>query len=207
MRRPQLDHALLPLNHDLQERRSSAEWQPRCALAGPQRQRKGTVTISVSAGTAGGTYFLLACADDTLVVPEINENNNCKASAAQVTVSGPDLIETAVSDSPTTLTTSGTFSVTDTVHNTGSAAAAASTTRYYLSTTTSKSGSSILLTGSRSVPSLAPAATSNGNGSVTVPSTLPHGTYFLLACSDDAKPVLQTTESNNCKASATTTTY
>jgi len=48
----------------------------------------GTVTVTVSAGTAAGTYFLLACADDTLVVPEINEKN-CKASAAQVTVSGP----------------------------------------------------------------------------------------------------------------------
>ncbi len=34
----------------------------------------GTVTVTVSAGTAGGTYFLLACADDTLVVPETNES-------------------------------------------------------------------------------------------------------------------------------------
>src|SRR5438128_1651883 len=41
----------------------------------------GTVTVTVSAGTAGGTYFLLACADYTLVVPETNESNNCKASA------------------------------------------------------------------------------------------------------------------------------
>src|SRR5439155_729574 len=44
----------------------------------------GTVTVTVSAGTAGGTYFLLACADDTLVVPEINENKNCTASASPV---------------------------------------------------------------------------------------------------------------------------
>ena len=89
----------------------------------------GTVTVTVSAGTAAGTYFLLACADDTLVVPEINEKN-CKASAAQVTVSGPDLVETAASDPPTAVTPGGTFSVTDTVQNVGSAAAAASTTRY-----------------------------------------------------------------------------
>jgi len=45
----------------------------------------GTVTVTVSAGTASGTYFLLACADDTLVVKETNESNNCKASAMQVT--------------------------------------------------------------------------------------------------------------------------
>ena len=173
----------------------------------PSATSSGTVTVTVSAGTAGGTYFLLACADDTLVVPETNESNNCKASATQVTVSGPNLVETAVSDPPTTVTPGGTFSVSDTVQNIGTVTAAASTTRYYLSTTTSKSASSILLTGSRSVPSLAPAATSSGNASVTVPSTLPSGTYFLLACSDNTKLVSETNESNNCKASATTTTH
>src|SRR6266566_4225100 len=173
----------------------------------PSASSSGTVTVTVSAGTAGGTYFLLACADDILVVPETNESNNCKASATQVTVSGPDLVETVVSDPPTTVTLGGTFSVSDTVQNIGSAAAAASTTRYYLSTTTSKSASSILLTGSRSVPSLASAATSSGNASVTVPSTLPSGRYFLLACSDDTKLVSETNETNNCKASATTTMH
>jgi len=166
----------------------------------------GTVTVTVSAGTAGGTYFLLACADYTIVVPETNESNNCKASATQVTVSGPDLVETAVSDPPSTVTPGGTFSITDTVQNIGNATAAASTTRHYLSTTNSKTASSILLMGSRSVPSLAPAATSSGNASVTVPSTLPSGTYFLLACSDDTKLVSETHETN-CKASATTTTH
>ena len=173
----------------------------------PSASSSGTVTVTVSAGTAGGTYFLLACADGAFVVPEINESNNCKASAAQVTVSGPDLVETAVSDPPTTVTLGGTFSVSDTVQNIGSAAAAASTTRYYLSITTSKNASSILLTGSRSVPSLASAATSSGNASVTVPSTLPSGRYFLLACSDDTKLVSETNETNNCKASATTTMH
>ena len=161
----------------------------------------GTVTVTVSAGTASGTYFLLACADDTLVVPEINENNNCKASANQVTVSGPDLIETAVSDPPTTLTTGGTFSVTDTVQNIGSAAAAASTTRYYLSTTTSKSGAR-QLNGSRAVPSLAPSASSSGTVTVTVSAGTASGTYFLLACADDTLVVPEINENNNCKASA-----
>ena len=178
------DHALLPLNHDLQERRSSAEWQPRCALAGPQRQRKRHCDRYGECGHGRWNLFLLACTDDGLVVPEMNANNNCKASAAQVTVSGPDLIETAVSDPPTTLATGGTFSVTDTVHNTGSAAAAASTTRYYLSTTTSKSGAR-QLNGSRAVPSLAPSASASGTVTVTVSAGTAGGTYFLLAYADD----------------------
>src|SRR5947207_5047764 len=56
----------------------------------PSASSSGTVTVTVSAGTAGGTYFLLACADYTLVVPEPNEPNNCKASATQVTVRARD---------------------------------------------------------------------------------------------------------------------
>jgi hypothetical protein len=42
---------------------------------------RGTVTLTVPAGTAAGTYFVLACADDKFVVPEASESNNCKASA------------------------------------------------------------------------------------------------------------------------------
>jgi hypothetical protein len=33
-----------------------------------------------------GTYFLLACADDTMVSVESNEANNCVASASVIVV-------------------------------------------------------------------------------------------------------------------------
>src|SRR5439155_156229 len=134
-----------------------------------------------------------------------NESNNCKASATQVTVCGPDLIETGVSNPPTTDRKSGGYAVTDNLQNIGSAAAAASTTRYYLSTTTSKSGAR-LLTGSRAVPSLASSATSSGTVTVTVSAGTEGGTYFLLACADYTRVVPETNESNNCKASATQVT-
>ena len=38
---------------------------------------------------------------------------------------------------------------------------------------------------------------------MTIPSTTPLNTYFLLACADDLTTVVETTETNNCKASAT----
>src|SRR5439155_516815 len=142
---------------------------------------------------------------DTLVVPELNEINNCTASATQVTVSGRDIIETAVSNAPTTSATGGTFSVTDTVQNTGSATAAASTTRYYLSTTNSKSGGH-QLTGSRAVPSLALNDTSICSFTVTATA----GTSALSL--HDALPIYDTlvvpelNEINNCTASATQVT-
>jgi uncharacterized repeat protein (TIGR01451 family) len=57
------------------------------ALA-PNAESTGTVTVRVPAGAAAGAYYLLACADDRRVVDELNERNNCAASAARVTI-GP----------------------------------------------------------------------------------------------------------------------
>jgi hypothetical protein len=39
---------------------------------------------------------------------------------------------------------------------------------------------------------------------VTIPTTAPAGTYFLLACADDLVRRLESNETNNCVASATT---
>jgi subtilase family serine protease len=54
----------------------------------PGTESAGAVTITVPTTTAAGTYYLLACTDDAKKVIESNENNNCRASATQVTV-GP----------------------------------------------------------------------------------------------------------------------
>ena len=47
---------------------------------------RGTVTVTIPAGTPAGTYRLLACADDRRVVAESNETNNCRASTTTVKV-------------------------------------------------------------------------------------------------------------------------
>ena len=52
----------------------------------PGEASTGTVIVIIPSTTLARTYFLLACADDTKVVKESNENNNCRASATQVTV-------------------------------------------------------------------------------------------------------------------------
>jgi hypothetical protein len=116
----------------------------------------------------------------------------------------PDLVETAVSNPPATVTQGGSFSVTDTVQANGSVGAGASTSRYYLSPDTTKSAGDVLLTGSRSVPALAAGASSSGTVTVGVPGATALGTYFLLACADDLGAVAESNEGNNCRASATT---
>jgi glucose/arabinose dehydrogenase len=165
----------------------------------------GSVNITVPTTTALGVYRLLACADDTSVVVETDEANNCIPSATTVQITRPDLIETAVSNPPANPVKPGdTFAITDTAKNQGDVKAAASTTRYYLSLDTIKDGGDKLLTGSRSVPSLAPQASGSGTKTVTVPNGTPLGAYYVLACADDPKQVIETNENNNCIASATT---
>ncbi len=131
------------------------------------------------------------------------------ATSAEVSIqvggpSQPDLVITSLSDPPVTVVAGGSFTVTDTTKNTGMATAGGSTTRYRLSTDATITGSDRLLTGTRSVLSLAVGASSSGSRTVTVPTSVPAGTYFLGACADDLSTVTESDEANNCRASTTT---
>jgi parallel beta-helix repeat protein len=161
----------------------------------------GTVSLTVPTSAPAGTYLLLACVDDTGLVVESDETNNCRASASSVQVGKPDLAVTAVSDPLPALVPGGSFTVTDTVRNQSAFSAPASRAQYYLSLDGLKNGGDRLLSGYRSVPSLAPGAESTGTITVTVPSGTPLGTYFLLACADDTGAIAEADETNNCRAS------
>ncbi len=174
------------------------------AALGPGTSSTGSTTVTVPAGTPAGTYFVIACADDTKVVTESIESNNCLGSTSAVQVTGPDLVETAVSNPPASAVDGMGFTVTDTAQNVGTSTAGASTTRYYLSLDTVKSGSDRLLAGTRAVASLAAGASSTGSVTVTIPGGVPPGAYFILACADDLNAVVETIEGNNCVASAST---
>jgi subtilase family serine protease len=164
----------------------------------------GTVTAAVPQGTPPGSYFLLACADDTNLVSESDESNNCLASGTRVQIGLPDLVEISVSSSPASASPGSAISVTDTAKNQGSGAAAASTTRFYLSADTAKSATDVLLSGTRSVGPLAAGAPSSGTVTVTIPSSTTPGQYYLLACADDLGQVTEGNEANNCIASSGT---
>ena len=73
--------------------------------------------------------------------------------------------------------------------------------QYYLSLDGLKNGGDRLLTGMRTVASLAPSGTSAGTVTVTVPSNMALGAYFLLACADDWLAVIESNETNNCRPS------
>src|SRR5262249_16845900 len=47
----------------------------------------GSKSVTIPNATANGNYYVLACSDDTALVSENSETNNCLASATKVTIS------------------------------------------------------------------------------------------------------------------------
>ena len=164
-------------------------------------QSWGTVTVTISGSTPSATYYLLACADDAGVIAESDEGNNCKASNSTMQVSGgsaPDLRVVSMQVPPPSVSAGGTLDVADTTKNTGEGAAPISVTRYYLSQDTAKGSDDVALTPDRAVPALAAGSQSWGAITVTIPGSAPSGTYYLLACADDADLIPEIDEGNNC---------
>src|SRR5437867_2555895 len=162
-----------------------------------------TLTATPASGSVFSGWSGAGCSGTGSCVVTMNA---AQSVTATFIVSGIDLMETAVTNPPSSVGRKGSFSVTDTTMNQGAVAAGASTTRYYLSADTQKSSNDILLNGSRAVPGLASGATSTGTVTVTVPANVQSGTFFLLACSDDLSVVSESNEGNNCTASASQVT-
>ena len=163
----------------------------------------GSRTVTIPAATPLGTYYLIGCADDLLKVRETNEANNCVTAATRLSVAWPDLVTTSLTNPPASRVRGSTFTMTDTVRNSGAAPAAASTTRYFLSLNGVKDAADLLLTGTRSVVALQPNASSTGSRVVSVPTSTPFGRYRVIACADDLSKVGESNNANNCRASAT----
>jgi subtilase family serine protease len=173
-----------------------------CSFSGLDPGETVQCTGTVAYATAG-TYSMWAQVDVDQIVAESNEANNMFGPQSISVQSGPpDLVQTAVSNPPSSVVIGGSFSVTDTVANAGSGPAGTSTTRYYLSLDGVKTNSDIRLSGSRAVGNLAGGGTSSGTASAGVPK-MAQGQYFLFACGDDLRTVTESNETNNCLASVT----
>jgi hypothetical protein len=172
----------------------------------PGRISQGTVTVEIPSNAPENMYYLLACADDTSKIAESNETNNCIPSIKTVQLIAPDLVETSVTDPPSTASAGDSFSVTDTVENQGGGTYLTSITQYYLSLSGIKDNGAIPLIGKRSIPTLTSGMTSTGTVTVEIPSNATEGMYYLLACADDTSKITESNEQNNCITSSTQVT-
>jgi serine protease AprX len=154
-----------------------------------------TVSLTVPAGTASGTYYVIAKADSIGSLPEISETNNVRAGA--LSKIGPDLL-VSIFNAPSTVVRGTAFTVGDTTRNDGSAAAA-TTTSYYLSTNNMLDAGDLLV-GSRAVSALAYDAQHAAQVSIVIPATQTTGTYYLIAKADSANVAVEALETNNTRS-------
>jgi uncharacterized delta-60 repeat protein len=163
------------------------------ASLAPGGSSAGATNVTIPAGTANGSYFIVARADDANQDSESSESNNTRAVTIRI---GPDLRVSSLTASAYGAA-GGTISISDTTANlSASSPAGASTTRFYLSTNTTLDAADIPL-GSRAVPALASGASNAGATLVTIPAGTATGTYNILAAADSAHVLAEKNESNN----------
>jgi subtilase family serine protease len=154
----------------------------------------GSTTVTIPAGTAAGTFYLVAQADAGNAVTETSETNNTRSRTISI---GPDLAFTILTLSPTSLPAGANLTVSDTITNQGSDVAPPSTTRFYLSTNSTLDGSDVALNPVRPVPQLASGASNAGSTILPIPSSLAPGFYYVLAQADSDGVVAESVETNN----------
>jgi subtilisin family serine protease/subtilase family serine protease len=158
-----------------------------------------SVTLRVPASTPTDSYFVLAQADWGNATDESVETNNLRASRA-IKI-GPDLVILAIT-APATAAAGGAITVSDTAKNQGDGNAGSSTTKFYLSINSSLDAADVVL-GTRSVGALAAGASDASSTTLTLPAATATGAYFVIAQADSAGVLVETSETNNYKASLT----
>ncbi len=160
--------------------------------AGQSSTADTAVTIPVN--MLGGTYWIGAIADPTSLITEYNESNNA-LKGNQITITGPDLVMTAVSTQSSS-PVMGTITVSNTVCTTGGGSGYFNV-GIYLSTDTAITTSDKYI-GSRSLSGLAAGQCSSENTTVTIPGDVAPGTYYIGVIADyDNQVRAESNETNN----------
>ena len=169
------------------------------ALA-PGVSDSSVATITLFSDTIAATYVLHACADAPKNVSEEVETNNCGNAVQTLTVPpAPNLQVSSISNPPSTLTQGGSFSLTNSVRNVGSAGADTTDTKYYLVSTVD--GTKKDLQGTQVVPALNGGQTFSTQQTLTVREETLRGQYKVQACADGGNDAVESIEDDNCLTS------
>jgi hypothetical protein len=153
-----------------------------------------SMTVTIPPSTAAAKYFIIAQADSLNAEAETNEGNNTAAKEISV---GPDLMILALS-APSSAAAGSDITIDETTKNNGGDSAKPSTTTYYLSKNRKLDAGDIVL-GAHEVRRLRPTRTDSAATSVTIPSAIAPGDYYILAIADDGSVISEYNERNNDK--------
>lgn len=154
-----------------------------------------TISLVLPDPLESGNYYLYAKADGGNTITETNEINNTRLASLAV---GPDLVVTAFSG-PALAAAGATVVVSDTTVNQGGGSAQSTVTRFYISSSIIFDSSARQLQQARNVGPLAIGASSSGTTSLTIPSDLVAGAYYLFAQADGNGALPEPNELNNAR--------
>lgn len=117
------------------------------------------------------------------------------AAAAQK----PNLVPSPPGSPPAAQTPGGSFSILVAVRNRGAAGARASRTGFYLSKDRKKSKDDAKI-GTARLAKLRQGRRATRTVPLSIPTSVPDGSYFLLACADDGSALREKSEKDNCAA-------
>jgi RHS repeat-associated protein len=138
----------------------------------------------------GGAHRLRAAAALAVCSIAVSPVPASAAAAAR-----PDLLVTSVA-APATVSANGVLAVTDTVRNAGKGAAGKSSVAFFLSRDR-RAGGDVKL-GLSSVARLGARLSATAEVELALPRSIGPGTFYVVACADAARKVVESKESNNC---------
>jgi subtilase family serine protease len=164
---------------------------------GPGATHTANTTLTIPEGTGAAVWYVIAKADGPGVLTESSELNNFRSESISI---GADLVVSAMTV-PLTGGAGVQIAVPNTVRNQGTGASAPSTARFYLSVNFMIDAGDQMLAG-RPVPALNPGDSNAATTNVTIPSTWPTGTYYVLAVADADNEVPETSNTNNTRSAS-----
>jgi len=163
------------------------------ALA-PGTNDTATTTLVVPETTGAGSFWILAKSDGPGAIGESSETNNTRMALVRI---GPDLAITALT-APATAGAGGTIVVSETTKNQGGGSSEGSSTRFILSANFTLDPGDFALD-ARAVGPLASSASSAAATTLTIPTAVPTGTFYLFAVADHGNAVVEPIETNNTR--------
>lgn len=159
-----------------------------------------TTTVTIPAGTPAGARFIGVIADLGQTLTGENRTNNTASTALTINAPRPDLAVGAFTLSTSNGAPGGQVTINLTVLNQGRAAAPASVTEIRLLTTPTVGQTGVLLNSTNLGP-IAPNLSIPLPITVTIPTTVPPGNYFIGVILDAAATVDDADRTNNTSSS------
>lgn len=164
-----------------------------------------TQVIQIPANFSGSVLYVILVADANNDITENNENNNIYVAYTNIIGQGSSSVVDLMLDniqSPNTLSALQQFTIGVRVWNLGNGDAPISTVKYYLSTDYYIQEDEDLYLGEKIIPVTLANTKATHLHTLTLPSGISLGAYYLLAKADAENELIETNEYNNANFKA-----